>query len=226
MRHVLDNPAWTALLSGNKELAKGTDTAKYFDSAVCPFVAIADHTPENFDLLRQIVPSDNPVVLIAAEKITVANSWNVLQRVDGWQMLYNHIIEPLDDAPVIRSLTEQHVPQMLALTKLTNPGPFLPRTIDFGHYEGIFDDNQLIAMAGQRLHAHEFAEISAVCTHPDYLGKGYARQLMLHQIQRIQAQSGVPFLHVRADNGRAAGIYQAMGFEPRTEVYFYILQKQ
>ena len=48
---------------------------------------------------------------------------------------------------------------MLALTKLTNPGPFAPRTIDFGHYYGVFDGDKLVAMAGQRLHIHEYTEI-------------------------------------------------------------------
>ncbi|MGZ3836850.1 MAG: GNAT family N-acetyltransferase, partial [Mucilaginibacter sp.] len=122
-------------------------------------------------------------------------------------------------------LKDEHIPQMLALTKLTNPGPFAARTIDFGHYQGVFDEDKLVAMAGQRLHVFEYAEVSAVCTHPDHLGKGYARELLLHQINRIKAASGVPFLHVRYDNERAISLYERLGFSTRKEVYFYVLVK-
>jgi predicted GNAT family acetyltransferase len=122
-------------------------------------------------------------------------------------------------------LTNVHVPQMLALTKLTNPGPFAERTIDFGHYEGIFEGDKLVAMAGQRMHAFNYAEVSAVCTHPDHTGRGYARLLLLHQLQRIKAASDIPFLHVRYDNERAIKVYESLGFETRTEVYFYVLAK-
>jgi predicted GNAT family acetyltransferase len=115
---------------------------------------------------------------------------------------------------------------MLALTKLTNPGPFVEKTIDFGHYRGVFEGDQLVAMAGQRLHIFDYAEISAVCTHPDHLGRGYARQLLLHHIHRIRAASKIPFLHVRYDNYRAIKVYESLGFSKRTELFFYILQKK
>jgi ribosomal protein S18 acetylase RimI-like enzyme len=225
MKHILDNPAWNALSSGNRQLALGTETAKYFAEGVSPFVAIRENTPANFDQLHQLIPSPNPIVLIADEILPIPDFWKTLDRVDGFQMVYHKPVEPSPSDQTILPLTEQHVPQMLALTKLTNPGPFSQRTIEFGHYQGVFDGDELVAMAGQRLHAFEFAEISAVCTHPDYLGKGYARQLILNQIHRIQAGAGTPYLHVRSDNVRAIGVYTNMGFETRKEIYFYVLQK-
>lgn len=123
------------------------------------------------------------------------------------------------------SLTEEHVSQMLSLTKLTNPGPFAPRTIDFGHYRGIFEGDQLAAMAGQRLYAFNYAEVSAVCTHPDHTGKGYARQLLIHQINRITASGDIPYLHVRSDNDRAIKVYESLGFVTRCNVWFYVIKK-
>ncbi|QMW01907.1 GNAT family N-acetyltransferase [Spirosoma foliorum] len=225
MKHILDNPAWNALCSGNSQLSVGTETAKYFVAEVSPFAGIQENTPENFDHLHQIAPSDSAVILIADEPLTIPESWKILNRIDGFQMVYTKRIDPVPPTAPIVPLTEQHVPQMLALTKLTNPGPFSRRTIEFGHYEGIFEGDALVAMTGQRLHAFDFAEISAVCTHPDYLGKGYARQLILNQIYRIQANAGTPYLHVRSDNTRAIGVYEAMGFERRTEIYFYVLFK-
>ncbi|MVM38482.1 GNAT family N-acetyltransferase [Spirosoma sp. HMF3257] len=224
MKHILDNPAWHALISGNKALANGSETAKYFKPEVSPFAAVAEPTQANLELLHQTIPFATPIVLISDQVLSITAPWTVLHRLDGFQMVYDKPAEQSSTGPTVIPLTEQHVPQMLSLTALTAPGPFASKTIDFGHYEGIFDGEALIAMTGQRLHAYEFAEISAVCTHPDYLGKGYARHLIIRQLCRIQAASGTPYLHVRSDNVRAVNVYKSMGFEIRKEIYFYILQ--
>jgi len=63
-------------------------------------------------------------------------------------MLYRGPAYPGSDGPVTMPLTQAHVPEMVALTSLTAPGPFSEETIRFGHYEGIFDDGKLVAMAG------------------------------------------------------------------------------
>ena len=80
-------------------------------------------------------------------------------------------------------------------------------------------------MAGQRLNPLPYAEISAVCTHPNHSGKGYARQLMQFHVNRIKAAGQIPFLHVRDDNTRAIKVYKDLGFEIFGEVYFYVLAK-
>jgi len=80
-------------------------------------------------------------------------------------------------------------------------------------------------MAGQRLHIGEYAEISAVCTHPDYLGRGYAKQLVISQIHRIRAAKNISILHVRTDNHRALRVYESLGFKARAIIHFNILMK-
>jgi predicted GNAT family acetyltransferase len=123
------------------------------------------------------------------------------------------------------NLTDAHIPQMIALAELTHPGPFRERTIDLGHYQGIFKEDRLVAMAGQRMHASPYAEISAVCTHPDHGGRGYATQLMLSQMSRIGAGRGIPFLHVAAANQRAIKIYETLGFVTRKKLFIYFMKK-
>jgi predicted GNAT family acetyltransferase len=80
-------------------------------------------------------------------------------------------------------------------------------------------------MAGQRLHAGDYAEVSAVCTHPDHTGKGYARQLLIYQTQRIKVAGEIPYLHVRQDNYRAIKVYESLGFTKSRDMYFYVLKK-
>ncbi|QKJ31992.1 GNAT family N-acetyltransferase [Mucilaginibacter mali] len=225
MEHVLDNPAWSALLSGNKNLALGTDAVKYFDAEVSPFVGFAENNAESFRALYDMVPGTSPRGFISPVEMKIPAGWRILAKIKCPQMIFGGKATPTGNANII-PLTLEHVPPMLALTKLTNPGPFAQRTIEFGHYTGIFAGDQLVAMAGQRMHAFNYAEISAVCTHPDHLGKGYARQLLLHQAARIQAAGNVPYLHVRDDNERAIKVYEGIGFVTRRHIYFYIIQKQ
>jgi ribosomal protein S18 acetylase RimI-like enzyme len=225
MEHVLDNPAWNALMSGNKLLANGNDRVKYFDIAVSPFAAFNENTGENFQFLYDMLPYDRPVLFMATAPTDIPAQWDVLRWIPGFQMVFDG--EANEDANIdLTALTVEHVPEMVALAKLTNPGPFADKTIDFGHYKGVFEKNKLVAMAGQRLHPFNYAEVSAVCTHPDHTGKGYARQLLLHQVARIKAAGQIPFLHVRNDNHRAVKIYEDLGFATRAEAHFYFMRKR
>ena len=70
-----------------------------------------------------------------------------------------------------------------------------------------------------------YAEISAVCTHPDYLGRGYASKLLLFQIRRIRVAGQIPFLHVLSTNERAIRVYERLGFVIRKETTLYVMKK-
>ncbi|OIQ66424.1 mycothiol acetyltransferase [mine drainage metagenome] len=225
MEHILDNPAWNALISGNQHLSFVNDQVGYFDKEVSPFAAFRQNTEDNFRFLHQILPHNGPVLFVSPIEIKIPPVWKVLRVITGFQMVYENR-GALPEATIdMANLNDEHVPQMLSLTQLTNPGPFASRTIEFGHYKGVFDDDRLVAMAGQRLHPFNYTEVSAVCTHPDYTGKGYARQLLMAQLKRMTAASNIPFLHVRDDNERAIKVYEDIGFNTRSNVYFYLMMK-
>ncbi|MDB4926713.1 GNAT family N-acetyltransferase [Mucilaginibacter sp.] len=225
MFHVLDNPAYNALISGNKHLANGNKQVKYFDKEVSPFVGFKENTTNSFQLLYDLISHSSPVGFISPVEIDIPKQWKVANTIKCLQMIFDGEAPQEYNEVELIPLTNQHVSQMLALTKLTNPGPFGPQTIDFGHYKGVFDGDKLVAMAGQRMHPLPYAEISAVCTHPDYTGKGYAKQLLLHHINRIKAAGEIPMLHVRYDNERAIKVYESTGFVARKEIYFTIMHK-
>ncbi|MBV8388650.1 MAG: GNAT family N-acetyltransferase [Mucilaginibacter sp.] len=225
MEHVLDNPPWNALISGNQNLYYGNDHIRYFDRDVSPFVGFKENTKENFEELYHMVPEGRVFLFVAPVEDEIPAPWEVLNCIKGNQMIYEHGGAIGETTLELTPLSQEHVPQMLSLTKLTNPGPFAERTIDFGHYCGIFENGELAAMAGQRLHAFNYAEVSAVCTHPDHTGKGYARQLLIHQINRIRSAGEIPYLHVRSDNDRAIKVYESLGFVTRCNVWFSVIQK-
>jgi predicted GNAT family acetyltransferase len=94
-----------------------------------------------------------------------------------------------------------------------------------GNYYGIFEKGKLAAIAGERLKPDGFTEVSAICTHPDFQGKGYASRLTEHVARQIQEEGHTPFLHVKQDNKRAIEVYRRIGFEVAADVYFAVFKR-
>src|SRR4029077_10634059 len=123
------------------------------------------------------------------------------------------------------ALGDKDSPEMIELTSLTKPGPFGTRTHELGTYLGIRKDGKLVAMAGERLKVPGHTEVSAVCTHPEHTGKGYARVLMTEIMRRIRDRGEVPFLHVRQDNVGAIELYKKLGFRERALGHYAVIRK-
>ncbi|TSD66282.1 GNAT family N-acetyltransferase [Inquilinus sp. KBS0705] len=224
MKHVLDNPIYNALVTANARFANGNDRAVYYTTDVAPFAGLKENTAEDFAELDQICPAGSVRVIFTPEEVVIPVSWKLMREMDLLQMVYEgERLTTIGEGLV--DLEEQHIPAMIALTQLTNPGPFLQRTIDFGNYTGIFADGELVAMAGQRQQPSPYVEVSAVCTHPNHLGKGYASILLREQVRRIMAVAGIPFLHVLAGNQGAIKVYERLGFKTRRAMKGYVLQK-
>jgi ribosomal protein S18 acetylase RimI-like enzyme len=223
---LLDNPVYQALISGNRELALGTATVKYFSEDVSPFAGFQHDYEKGFTELYDLLPPGRKILYASPLHVHQHNGWQLLHKVPGLQFIFERDkkVNPPSLLPV--PLQEEHIGQMMQLAALTKPGPFGPRTIAFGNYFGFFENDRLVAMTGQRLHVQNFAEVSAVCTHPDHLGKGYASALVQHQVQLILDAGETPFLHVREDNLRAIEVYRRLGFNVSGTMNFYFLEKE
>ncbi|RZK44704.1 MAG: GNAT family N-acetyltransferase, partial [Pedobacter sp.] len=216
---------YNALRSGDQSFNRGQGAVCYFDEEVSPFVGF-DYSLENgFDLLHQQLPQGRKILYATPGLLKSVAGWQILVAINGLQFVYQgkRLEQPLSALPI--PLQTEHVSEMVQLATLTKPGPFGKRTITFGHYHGIFSEGRLVAMTGQRLHVQNYTEISAVCTHPDHLGKGYAAALLQHQVNFILDQGKHPFLHVRADNTRAINIYERLGFTVSRGMNFYFMKK-
>jgi predicted GNAT family acetyltransferase len=97
-------------------------------------------------------------------------------------------------------MTSTDFPEMVTLASLTEPRPFRDHTANLGGFVGIRVDGRLAAMAGQRLAPTGFAEVSAVCTHPDFRGRGYAQALVAAVTRNIHSEGRIPFLTSFAAN--------------------------
>lgn len=218
--HVLDNPIWNALQTGNSNLARGNTLVQYFPAEIAPFAGMPQFTGKGW---LQLQAADRPggdvFILFSTEEITVPAAWKVVATLPLFQMVYTgkDVPEVALGATLV-PLTATDVPAMLELTRLTNPGPFRSHTRDFGYYYGVKEEGRLVAMTGRRLRPLPYHEVSAVCTHPGFLGRGYAAQLVAAQVKLILEEGGIPFLHVKEDNTGAIRLYEKLGFVTRTSI--------
>jgi predicted GNAT family acetyltransferase len=217
---LLDNAAWNALTTEQAYLAQGNHLARRYPSDVSPFAAIGEQTREAYEALAALLAGNTAPVSFSSPPILPAG-WTEKLSYDVSQMVFEGPA-PLEPAQEMRRLTHEDVPEMLALTTLTKPGPFLPRTIELGSYFGIFDGESLVAMAGERMRLTGFTEVSAVCTHPDYTGRGYGKALMSIVMAGILRRGDTPFLHVLVGNP-AMDLYQRLGYRVRAKVHLAIL---
>jgi predicted GNAT family acetyltransferase len=173
--------------------------------------------------LATIAGDDGLVVLVRAEPYEPPAGWTVLRTITGVQMVAGDLVTPPGEAP-IRPLTTFDVPAMLALIDLARPGPFEARTIELGRYVGVFDGDQLVAMAGERMRFPGWTEVSAVATHPAARRRGLGALLTHHVARSIVERGGTPFLHVVTGNDDAIRVYQRLGFTKRRVMMFRALR--
>jgi len=225
--HALDNVIWKALNTSQSHLAVLNDRAGRFVSDVSLLGAIVAPTEDAYQSLASLVPPGERVGLFLNEVPKPPAPWQLFRSVPMLEMVYvaTSFPEVANGQPEFLRLGDADVPEMLTLTELTKPGPFAKRTHEMGEYWGIRQDGALVAMAGERLRVPGYTEVSAVCTHPDYLGRGYATALLAMLIPRICGREEIPFLHVRADNNRAVALYEHLGFQKRVLMYYVILEK-
>lgn len=223
--NLLSNPVFNALAGRDSHLGAGTEKVKYFNEDVSPFASFEEGYERGFDDLYDMLPPKRGILYANPVRTEIPSNWKILIDIVGVQMVHKKQV-PYDFSSIsIVPLHEKNIDEMVALATLTKPGPFATRTIDFGYYYGIFENGKLVAMAGQRMHVARFNEISAVCTHPDYLGKGYATALTQHQVNLIYEQGYQPFLHTRGDNDRAIEVYKRLGFEISRPMNFWFIRK-
>lgn len=218
---LLDNPIWNALSTEQAHLAQGSPLALRFPKDSAPFAAMPNQSAAAYRALEQTLAGEVAALFLDTPPILPAD-WSMVHSGEMYQMLFDGPLSPEPEHPV-RKLTQPDIPEMLALTKLTEPGPFLSRTIELGDYYGIYQSGLLVAMAGERLHLTGYTEVSAVCTHPGFRGRGYSHALMSRFMRGILNRGEIPFLHVRKENP-AAHLYRKLGFQVRAELHLAVVQ--
>ncbi|MGW5862843.1 GNAT family N-acetyltransferase [Streptomyces sp. NPDC055239] len=217
-RHPLDNPAYAALNGPHARFAERRGRVVRYQSDVSPWLGLPD-APESGDW-ADLAALAGPGVEVPLPGVRVAlpAGWEVTFDMEGVQLVDDGVAAAPDPEAV--RLGADDVPEMLDLVARTQPGPFLPRTVELGTYLGIRRGGALVAMAGERLHPPGWTEISAVCTDPAHRGEGLATRLILAVADGIRVRGETPFLHTSARNTDAIRLYESLGFRLRRRTRF------
>jgi ribosomal protein S18 acetylase RimI-like enzyme len=226
--HPLDNVIWQALTTRQTEFAESFDQARRFSREVTSLCAFREPSEEGYECLGNLAGSGGTAAVFLDVPYETRPGWS---RVGGAPLLQmacengNAALAKQTGKAQFVELGSADVPEMVELATLTKPGPFGTRTRELGTYLGIRDGGKLVAMAGERLKVPGHTEVSAVCTHPEHTGKGYAQILMSEIMRRIRSRGETPFLHVRQDNVRAIEIYKRLGFRERVLRHYAVIRK-
>ncbi len=215
----LNNPVWNSLTTTHQAHCLNLEGFKFYDPKYCPFGAL-NHEEINADALQAYANLTNDFFIVGNRPATHPQNLQLKNELVCNQMVLHEPIQ-LELKEEIVLLNDSYQKELIALVNLVQPGYFKDKTPDLGNYYGIFKNNQLVAVTGERMKMANATEISAVVTHPEHSGKGYAKQLVAFVANQIVEEGKIPFLHVAEKNVGAIGLYEKLGFVTRRKISFW-----
>ena len=219
----LDNPVWFSLSETHQNFAVDYGSVKFYHPDYCPFGGFekGNAIAKSIDEYSEMVDS----FFIVGEKPELSNLLKLNKELVCLQMIVCNPIDIAINDPIVK-LTDEHIDALYELVNLVQPGYFKKKTALLGNYYGIFKNEELVSVTGERMQMNDFIEVSAVVTHPNHTGKGYAKQLVTHTVNEIFKQNKIPYLHVIEVNKGAIQLYEKLGFTIRRKISFWNITKQ
>jgi predicted GNAT family acetyltransferase len=224
--HPLDRPVWASLSTYHADLSLGDSLARRYLPDINLFASACADTAAGLRALAALVGPGERVFVLQAPEIAGPPELLLVKRAKGVQLVATRRAKIDAARHELVKLTDADAPEMLALATLTEPGPFLARTHAMGSFLGIRIAGRLAAMAGERFRFPGYTELSGVCTHPDFRGRGFARTLSAAVSANIESRSERPFLHAWKSNLAAISLYESLGFELRAEVDVAVFERR
>lgn len=213
--HPLDRPVWSALATGWAQFSRGDDPYIYqLSPEYGPFAATMSWSDDTLARLAKLPLSEHGLWIVETGDFPTPPGMKLAARAPVVQMVAEDV-EDLVGEFHVAPLTEADAPEMLALARLTKPGPFTTATHRLGPFIGVKQDGKLVAMAGERMQMPQFAELSGVCTHPDWQGRGYGAVLSSLVTRRMLDRGQTAFLHAYEGNTGAIRLYERLGYRHR-----------
>ena len=217
------NPVWHALRGRHRKFAQCTGDACRYAADVVPFAAIRAPAVESMLQLHSLFEPGESAWIIGEEYVGVPGLLRE-ETLECLQMVLPGDVGALDTEIKIVKLSDANADEMVALTTLAFPGFFRHRTSEMGSYYGVRSSSgELIAMGGERLKLDGFTEISGVCTHPSFRGRGLAAGIIWRLVREHRGEGVASWLHVASTNRRAAELYWGMGFVEVRSVTLHLI---
>jgi ribosomal protein S18 acetylase RimI-like enzyme len=218
----LDNPAWHSLNETHRLFSLGDNEIKFYTPHICAFGGINSENADLISFLNQHKELNS--IFIIGEKPSTSIELIIEKELVCLQMICSDQIK-VDQTEDIIHLNKTYEKELYELVNLVQPGYFEKNTSMMGDYYGIFKNDQLVAVTGERMKMFGFTEISAVVTHPDHTGKGFAKQLVTFTVNKTFEQNIVPYLHVAETNTNAIKLYEKLGFVARRNMSFWKMKR-
>ncbi len=211
----LNNPVFNALSETQQDFCINIGNLKAYQPETNPFGGFSDI--ENSAAELEEYSKICNAFFIFGSKPNFSENIQLKAEITCNQM----ICKKKADYPIkeeIIHLNNQFEDELYNLVQEFYPGFFRKKTSVLGNYYGIFKNQQLVAVVGERFQMSDFCEVSAVVTHKNYEGFGYAKQLVCYVTNRILANGKIPFLHVDERNEKAISVYEKSGFTLRDKI--------
>ena len=216
----LDDPVWHSLNETHSHFSINYDNLKCYDPGYCPFGGYkgSGEMAEGIKSYAKLINS----FYIVGEKPTFSKDLVLKKELVCLQMVLDRGTGLVVEEEIIK-LNHQFEEALFQLVNLVQPGYFKKNTVQLGDYYGIFKDGKLVAVTGERMKMNDFTEVSAIVTHPEHTGKGYAKQLITYLVNKIAGQHKTAYLHVAETNTAAISLYRNLGFHTRRKISFWNL---
>ncbi|GAB7257392.1 GNAT family N-acetyltransferase [Polaribacter sp. OB-PA-B3] len=220
----LKNPVWYSLQETHNKFLIEYNGVKFYNPEINNFGSFfeVDKTLKAADNYTKITDkfffvSENDVPVINTDKIKLE------KKINGCQMVLDQLTEValIDE---ITPLTKKHIDEVYQLIWLVMPGFYQKKGFNMGKFFGIFKENKLVAITGQRMQTNDFIEISSVVTHPDFTRRGLAKQLIYHTTKDILNDKKLPILHTNKGNA-AIPLYEKLGFKYTRDMNWWLYKK-
>lgn len=225
MENKLQNPVWASLSETHKKWSIELNGVKFYNPKICSFGAFTN-VFKTAEALTQYAKLTDKFFLVTENENPQWDENFVLldKKIEGCQMVLSSL-KKIEMTEEIIPLTENYIDEIYNLVWLVMPGYYKKRTFDMGNYFGIFRNNQLVSIAGQRMQTNNFIEVSAVVTHPNFVRQGFAKQLTAFVTQEIINMGKLPILHTTKGNP-AIKLYKSLGYRlTRNMNWWYFFKK-
>ena len=225
LEEKLKNPVWYSLNETHHKFLVTYDGVQFYHPDICIFGAFFDPT-KTVKALNEYAKIADKFFLVSENEIPIIDTNNVLleKKIEGCQMILEEFVD-FEITENIVLLTAEHITEVYNLIWLVMPNFYKKRGFEMGSYFGIFKDNKLVSITGQRMQTEDFIEVSGVVTHPEYTRRGYAKQLVTHATKEILKENKLPILHTNKGNS-AIPLYEKLGYKFTRDMNWWLFHKK
>jgi ribosomal protein S18 acetylase RimI-like enzyme len=225
LEEKLKNPVWHSLNETHKKFLIREDGVNFYNPEINNFGAFFD-TNKTAKALNNYAKIVDKFFLVSENETPIIDDNKVVleKKINGCQMVLDKLIETKITEEIIL-LTKNHIDEVYDLIWLVMPGFYQKRGFEMGEFFGIFKNNKLVAISGQRMQTNDFIEVSSVVTHPDYTRKGLAKQLIYHTTKAILKENKLPILHTNKGNP-AISLYEKLGYKITRDMNWWLYSRK